>query len=103
MWSNDDKSMKNKKLAALFVCCSLAAAMLTSLTSSAREFLQSGKAMPIIEMSNEFFRLGNIKRQENDFEGAINAYQDALRLYPGKTKQIYTNIFKKHILIYPVN
>jgi tetratricopeptide (TPR) repeat protein len=80
-----DNSYSKTKLAVLFVILSCFAAVIGSLTYSAREFLNSGKAIPIIEVANEYFKLGNIKYYEKDYEGAILAYQDALRLYPGMT------------------
>ena len=90
----------NKKLAFLFVILSCLAAILTSLTYSAREFLQSGKTLPILELANEYFKAGNMRYQDNDFEGAILAYQDALRLYPGNVTSFVTKLYTNHLSEY---
>lgn len=81
--TNQERDWRNTKIAVLFVIFSCIAAVIGSLTYSAREFLNSGKAVPIMEVANEYFKLGNIKYNQKDYEGAILAYQDALRLYPG--------------------
>lgn len=37
-----------------------------------------------IETANDFFREGNMRHQERDYASAVIAYQEAIRVFPGK-------------------
>ena len=60
-------------------------AMLISMTFIAgKDMSKSSNSVIFIEAANDYFREGNVRYLEKDYQSAAVAYQEAIRIYPGE-------------------